>query len=97
MPKYLAHAKTWLSHECRTVQEGEEFTTTFPLVNGEPMKLGPNIELLDEAKPSAADFAKLNKPQLLEAAKAANIANAESLNKEQLVAALVAAGSDDLA
>ncbi|TPQ24933.1 hypothetical protein [Methylomonas koyamae] len=44
MPKYIAHSKTWLSHENRLVDAGQEFDTTFP----EGMKLAGNIELVED-------------------------------------------------
>jgi len=47
MPKYIAHVKTWLGHENRMVEPGEEFETTFP----DGMKLSGNIELI-EPKPT---------------------------------------------
>ncbi|WP_026601474.1 hypothetical protein [Methylomonas sp. 11b] len=42
MLEYIAHTKTWLSHENRMAEAGEKFTTTFP----EGMKLSGNIELV---------------------------------------------------
>lgn len=56
MPKYRAKRDTWLSHECRTVKEGEQFETDFPKVKnhkGEEvgeMKLSDNLELVEEGK-----------------------------------------------
>lgn len=50
MAKYKAHRKTWLSHENRLVQEGEEFETEFP----EGMKLSDNLECLDKPKRKSA-------------------------------------------
>lgn len=44
MAKYIAHVKTWLGHENRMVEPGEEFETTFP----EGMKLSGNIELIEQ-------------------------------------------------
>lgn len=53
---YIAVADTWLSHECRQVKAGEEFSTEFPQVKvgGKlvDMRLGDNIRLV-EAKKSA--------------------------------------------
>jgi hypothetical protein len=46
MAKYRANAKTWLSHENRMVQEGEEFETSFP----DGMKIGGNLTELDIKK-----------------------------------------------
>lgn len=43
MAKYIATRRTWLSHECRQVEEGEIFETTFPSVNGKPMRLSDNL------------------------------------------------------
>jgi hypothetical protein len=50
MAKYKANVKIWLSHECRYAEEGEEFDTVFPTIQGKPMKLEPNIELVDGKK-----------------------------------------------
>jgi len=52
--KYRALRETWLSHECRKVAEGEEFTTAFP----DGMKLSANLELIKdqaEAKTKGKD------------------------------------------
>lgn len=49
MPRYIALRDTWLSHECRLVKEGHEFTTEFP----EGMKLGGNLQLVEDEKPAA--------------------------------------------
>lgn len=43
MPRYIAHADTLLSHECRLVKAGDEFDTTFP----EGMKLSGNLQLIE--------------------------------------------------
>ena len=52
MPKYRALSKTWLSHECRLIEAGAEFETTFPKVKiGDKeveMKLSDNIELVTD-------------------------------------------------
>ncbi|BCB27054.1 hypothetical protein SKTS_19400 [Sulfurimicrobium lacus] len=50
MPDYIAHRDTWLSHENRKVSAGEEFSTVFPDVNGKPMRLSDNIELVKKGK-----------------------------------------------
>lgn len=57
MAKYIATAKTWLSHECRMVEEGEEFETTFPKApDGKDMRLGSNLMLAkDKVKGKAGD------------------------------------------
>ena len=47
MPRYIALRDTWLSHECRLVKEGHEFTTEFP----EGMKLSGNLQLVEDEKP----------------------------------------------
>lgn len=61
MPRYRANVKLLLAHESRTVEAGDEFTTTFPkvLVKGElvDMKLGENITLLTETEEPADDAA----------------------------------------
>jgi len=49
MPRYIALRDTWLSHECRLVKEGQEFTTEFP----EGMKLSGNLQLVEDEKPVA--------------------------------------------
>lgn len=51
MPKYVALKTMLLAHESRVVKEGEEFITDFPLVKGEPMRLGENIRLIEEPEP----------------------------------------------
>lgn len=43
MARYLALTKMWISHECRMVEAGEEFETTFP----KGMRLGENLKLLE--------------------------------------------------
>ena len=48
MPRYIALRDTWLSHECRLVKEGQEFTTEFP----EGMKLSGNLQLAEDEKPA---------------------------------------------
>lgn len=48
MARYKALRDTLLSHECRVVKSGEAFTTTFPDVGGKPMRLGDNLELLED-------------------------------------------------
>lgn len=62
MPKYIAKSQTWLSHENRMVNADQVFTTTFPkvMVDGKPvdMKLGGNIELVEEEAPKAEKPAK---------------------------------------
>lgn len=94
MPKYLAKTKLWLSHECRSVEEGETFTTDFPNgPGGKPMQLGTSIELLeDEAKPLTAK-------QVEAAAKKAEAKAAAEKAKTDATAAaaLIAGGSDSLA
>lgn len=59
MPKYIAKRDTWLSHESRMVREGDEFSTVFPEVDGKPMRLSDNLELVKEKadKPEKADKA----------------------------------------
>lgn len=54
MADYLALRDTWLSHENRLVRAGEKFTTEFPEVNGKPMALGGNLELVKPAKAGKA-------------------------------------------
>lgn len=51
MAKYKAVEKIWLSHECRYAEEGEEFDTVFPTIEGKPMQLGRNLELVKTKKP----------------------------------------------
>lgn len=55
MPKYRALRDTWLSHECRLVKAGDEFTTTFPTVKVDgkevEMRLSDNLELVEGEKP----------------------------------------------
>lgn len=46
MARYLAHADTWISHECRLVKAGEEFEAEFP----KHMELGKNLELVKPEK-----------------------------------------------
>lgn len=54
MPKYKANVDLWLSHECRQVRAGEEFETEFPKgPDGQPMRLGENLTLVEEEKASA--------------------------------------------
>lgn len=60
MAKYIANRQTWLSHENRMVQAGDEFETNFPKakVDGKEvdMRLGDNISLVDpKAKKAKAD------------------------------------------
>jgi hypothetical protein len=50
MADYIALRDTWLSHENRMVRAGEKFSTEFPTVNGKPMALGGNLELVKPAK-----------------------------------------------
>jgi hypothetical protein len=66
MPQYKALRDTLIAHECRIVREGDVFTTEFPGVNGKPMALGGNLELVDEPpaeqkpakrKPASTDLA----------------------------------------
>lgn len=59
MPKYIAKRDTWLSHESRMVREGDEFSTVFPEVDGKPMRLSDNLELVKEKadKPEKSDKA----------------------------------------
>lgn len=47
MAKYLCNTDTWISHESRMVKAGQEFETSFPSFNGKPMRLGPNLTLID--------------------------------------------------
>lgn len=55
MPTYIANRKTWISHESRMVVEGDRFTTTFPDVNGKPMRITDNLTLVEEPeKPAKA-------------------------------------------
>ena len=54
MPRYKALTRLMISHECREVQEGEEFETTFPKINGKPMELGDNIIEIKPAKAKGA-------------------------------------------
>jgi len=54
MPRYIALRDTLISHECRVVKEGQEFTTTFP----EGMKLGDNLQLVEDEKPAPKGKAK---------------------------------------
>ena len=52
--KYRALSKTWISHEGRFVEPGQEFETEFPkTATGEPMRLGSNLELV-EPEPTPA-------------------------------------------
>jgi len=58
MAKYTAVRDTWLSHECRLVKAGETFETTFPKVDGKPMRLSDNLILAKaekEVKDAPAD------------------------------------------
>ena len=48
MPRYIALRDTLFAHEGRIVKEGQEFETTFP----EGMKLGSNLQLVDDEKPA---------------------------------------------
>jgi len=48
MALYVATQKVWISHQCRMVDEGEEFEATFP----DGMVLSGNIKLVD--KPAKA-------------------------------------------
>ena len=54
MPRYIALRDTLISHECRVVKEGQEFATTFP----EGMKLGDNLQLVEDEKPAPKGKAK---------------------------------------
>ena len=54
MPRYIALRDTLISHECRVVREGQEFTTEFP----EGMKLGDNLQLVEDEKPAPKGKAK---------------------------------------
>lgn len=59
MPRYRANVKIWLGHECRMIEEGAEFETTFPKAKKPDgsevdMKLGENIELLGETENEGA-------------------------------------------
>ena len=54
MPRYIALRDTLISHECRVVKEGQEFTTAFP----EGMKLGDNLQLVEDEKPAPKGKAK---------------------------------------
>ena len=54
MPRYIALRDTLISHECRVVKEGQECTTTFP----EGMKLGDNLQLVEDEKPAPKGKAK---------------------------------------
>ena len=66
MPKYLAKRDTWLSHESRMVREGDEFVTEFPKVNGKPMRLSDNLEMVkDKADKPAADDQPAEEPGAL--------------------------------
>lgn len=47
MPRYLAISDTWLSHENRKVNAGDEFETTFPNgPDGKAMRLSGNLKLI---------------------------------------------------
>ena len=46
MARYLAKEKTWLSHECRMIEAGQEFDAEFP----KDMKLGNNLEMVKPKK-----------------------------------------------
>lgn len=52
MPRYISDVDRWLSHECRLVKAGEEFSTEFPKVkvNGElqEMKLSSTLHLVED-------------------------------------------------
>lgn len=54
MAKYIAHIKTWLSHENRLVQPGEVFDTEFP----DNMALSDNIECIDSKKRKTTPLAE---------------------------------------
>jgi hypothetical protein len=55
MPKYISDVPRWLSHECRAVKAGEEFSTEFPLApNGKPMTLGDTLHLVEDKAKSKA-------------------------------------------
>jgi hypothetical protein len=54
MPRYKANVDLWISHENRKVN-ADEFETTFPKVINDKgkeveMKLGSNIELIEDSK-----------------------------------------------
>jgi hypothetical protein len=56
MSRYLAVTKTWLSHESRMVEAGQEFETVFPLPKGvKELKLGDNLKLLPAKAKAAPD------------------------------------------
>lgn len=48
MAKYRALSDIWLGHENRLVRSGETFDTTFPLIDGKPMRIGSNLEILQD-------------------------------------------------
>jgi hypothetical protein len=55
MPRYIARNKTWIGHECRMVNEGDEFETEFPKVklpdgSEKEMELGDNLALVEPEK-----------------------------------------------
>lgn len=58
MPIYRAKVDLLLAHESRRVLAGQEFETTFPEVGGKPMRLEPNIELVEDSKPAKPVKAK---------------------------------------
>lgn len=47
MATYRALQQTWLSHESRMVEDGAVFQATFPA----GMRLGDNLELVEDDKP----------------------------------------------
>lgn len=81
MARYRALSKTWLSHENRMVQDGEEFETEFPLVGGKPMRLGANLELIEPEQVAPATGKGLTKAQ--QAAAQAALAAAQNSESSQ--------------
>jgi len=83
MARYRALSKTWLSHENRMVQDGEEFETEFPLVGGKPMRIGANLELIEpeQVAPAPAPGKGLTKAQ--QAAAQAALAAAQNSESSQ--------------
>ncbi len=58
MHKYISDVPRWISHECRQVKAGEEFTTEFPVgPGGKPMTLGDTLRLVED-EPKAKSKAK---------------------------------------
>lgn len=57
MPKFNVLRDTYISHIGKVVKAGEQVDFELPVVNGTPMRIGDNLELIED-EPKAKGKAK---------------------------------------